>query len=238
MSTIGSNSDRSTSSSGSDSLARVEFECLKTSNRTNITTLVSIVRFLVAEAPRSLRQVSCDTVVVTSSQGQTTLAINALFKHQRLSQSYVIIITSSTSNRYNQGSLKRHNVTNRSVQIRSKTLVSRLTQSTFVQLVTKLKSIQVPSYVFLIAKSRRDFQLSCIHGSYGRTNGSILAVHDVGHRSIDGVAGALHQFAFGSVFRYVLGDHEGIIKAHQDVIKRYSFFFSKAISHCIIPFLC
>jgi len=65
---------------------------------------------------------------------------------------------------------------------------------------------------------------------------AVEGLSDVGHRTPDGVACALHGLRVGVVHRDGAAQDEGVIEAFEDVLERNNFFFGKTVCHFALPF--
>ena len=192
--------DRGYSSSNGDAVRVVELVGVKTSDHPDLVTLVSEVRFRVAEGASCHRQVAGHAVVIAAGQAQEAVVVrHALLVHDRVAQAHVVIVTGSANDGDNQRALSGCSVHDRHVDIAGQLLLGALAQAALLQRIAQIKSRHRPRHRLAKADGAGNRQLGHVLVRDGRAGRGGLRLGDVGHRAPDGVVGTSHHRLVGVV---------------------------------------
>ena len=162
--------------------------------------------------------------------------------HEAVAQRHVVVVTSRGGGGHNERALVCGNVEDGGVDVGSELLTCSRAQTTLLESVTEFQRGHGPRHSLAVAQGGGHRKLGhvLIRTSDGRTSGRVDGLSDVGHRTPDGVACALHHCGVGAVNAHVAGKDQGIVEAFEEVLKGNALFLGKRVSHCLssLGFVC
>ena len=221
-----------TTASGSSLAAKViSLVRVKAGHHANRRPAKGLVRDRIAERTGILLEIARHAVIIAGRKHQlAVLELHAGFVERRFNLRHVIEARGRSRTLDEDAAIIRRLVNHGLVDVRGKTLFSRVADPVLLQRVTHFLRSELPCGVALRADRRGHSKLRVIP-EVRRGVRTAVGHSDVRLRTPDGVIRPLHHRLIGAVDRDVLAHYEGVLEALKKLVERDDFFFRKAIGH-------